>query len=120
MKFKNYLSTKSTEALVLIILVLTMPFPSRAENELTLYKATIKNHKFEPDIIKVKAEEKFRLEVKNEDVSSEEFESSSLNIEKIMGPKKTLRLILGPLKKGTYPFMGEFNQSTAKGQIIAE
>jgi hypothetical protein len=91
-----------------------------AQEEMPLYILVIKEHKFTPDTIKVKADRKFRLEVKNDDDGSEEFESSTLHIEKIMGPKKTIKLVLGPLKKGTYPFMGEFHQTTAKGQVIAE
>lgn len=106
--------------MVFLAIALCLPATSFAEEELPLYKTTIKNHIFEPAIIKVKADQKFRLEVKNEDAGSEEFESSTLSIEKIMGPKKTLKLILGPLKKGSYPFMGEFHQSTAKGEVIAE
>jgi hypothetical protein len=27
---------------------------------------------------------------------------------------------IGPLKPGRYPFMGEFNQATAKGVVIVE
>lgn len=89
-------------------------------DELPLYQIVLKDHKFIPDTVKVKVEQKFRLEVKNEDSGSEEFESATLHIEKIVGPQKTLRLILGPLKKGTYSFMGEFHQATAQGNIIAE
>jgi hypothetical protein len=89
-------------------------------DELPLYKIVIKDHQFIPDTIKVKADQKFRLEVKNEDAGSEEFESATMHIEKIVGPKKTLRLVLGPLKKGTYSFMGEFHQATAQGNVIAE
>ncbi len=105
---------------IVILTTLAQSSSSAASDDLKIYKAIIKNHKFDPDIIKVKADEQFRLEIKNEDSSSEEFESSSLNIEKIMGPKKTLKLVLGPLKKGVYSFIGEFNQNTAKGQIVVE
>lgn len=89
-------------------------------DELPLYQIVIKNHKFIPDTIKVKADQKFRLEVKNEDPGSEEFESATMHVEKIVGPRKTLKLVLGPLKKGSYSFMGEFNQATAQGHVIAE
>lgn len=89
-------------------------------DELPVFQIVIKDHKFIPDTITVKADQKFRLEVKNEDAGSEEFESATLHIEKIVGPKKTLRLVLGPLKKGTYSFMGEFHQATAQGKVIAE
>ena len=102
-----------------LVLGLLISF-SAFSDELPLYQIVIKDHKFIPDTIKVKADQKFRLEVKNEDSGSEEFESATMHIEKIIGPKKTLRLILGPLKKGTYSFMGEFHQATAQGNVIAE
>jgi plastocyanin len=88
--------------------------------EMTVHEITLKNHKFEPSVLKVKAGEKFKLEVKNEDASTEEFESNVLNIEKFVGPKKTLKLTLGPLKPGKYPFFGEFHSATAQGEIVAE
>lgn len=103
---------------ILVALFLFGSF-ARAE-ELPLYNIVIKDHKFTPDVIKVKANQKFRLEIKNEDMGSEEFESATMHVEKIVGPKKTLKLILGPFKKGEYPFIGEFHQATALGKVIAE
>lgn len=49
-----------------------------------------------------------------------EFESHSLNREKIIlgGTKATI--YIGPLKPGRYDFFGEYNASTAKGAVIAE
>lgn len=88
--------------------------------EMPVHQLVLKDHKFEPAVIKVKAGEKFKLEVKNEDASTEEFESNVLNIEKFIGPKKTLKLTLGPLKPGKYPFFGEFHKATATGEIEAQ
>ncbi len=84
------------------------------------YKIVIKNHVFIPDQITVKSGEEFKLEVKNEDASTEEFESKKMNIEKFIGPNKTLKLTLGPLAAGEYDFFGEFHQDTAKGKLIAK
>lgn len=103
----------------ILMIGLLISYASVAD-ELPVYHIVIKDHKFIPDTIKVKADQKFKLEVKNEDSGSEEFESATLHVEKIVGPKKTLRLVLGPLKKGSYSFMGEFNQATAQGHVIAE
>ena len=99
---------------------LTLGFSAFADDEMPLFKMTLKNHKFQPSQFKVPAEKKFRVEIKNEDNTSEEFESSTMNIEKVAGPKKTLKLILGPLKAGKYPFFGDFNKDTASGAIEAE
>ena len=102
-----------------LMTALMMSSPALAQ-EMTVYQIVLKNHKFEPSVLNVKAGEKFKLEVKNEDASTEEFESNVLNIEKFVGPKKTLKLTLGPLKPGKYPFFGEFHAATAQGEIVAE
>ncbi len=84
------------------------------------FKTTIKNHRFQPAIIHVPAEKEFELEVYNDDRTTEEFESQDLNKEKFVGPKKTVKMTIRPLKPGEYGFYGEFNESTAQGKIIAE
>ncbi|MBX2996146.1 MAG: cupredoxin domain-containing protein [Bdellovibrionaceae bacterium] len=101
-------------------MILALMASSALAQEMAVHQIVLKDHKFEPSVLKVKAGEKFKLEVKNEDASTEEFESNVLNIEKFVGPKKTLKLTLGPLKPGKYPFFGEFHQSTANGVIEVE
>lgn len=80
----------------------------------------ITNHKFEPAVIKVPANSKFKLIVKNNDKTIEEFESHDLGKEKIISGKKKATIVIGPLEKGEYEFVGEFHEDTAKGKIIAE
>jgi len=60
------------------------------------------------------------LVVTNRDKTAEEFESRELRIEKVIPPGKTVRLRVPALKAGTYPFVGEYHEKTAKGRIIAE
>ncbi|MGB4102079.1 MAG: cupredoxin domain-containing protein [Alphaproteobacteria bacterium] len=84
------------------------------------YSLVIKDHKFIPDVLKVKAGEKIRLTVRNEDPTAEEFESHDLQREKIIPPNGEIVVVLRPLKPGTYAFFGEFNPATAQGKIIAE
>ena len=81
---------------------------------------TIENNKFSPDEIRVKANEPFVLVVTNKDKTAEEFESKVLKIEKVVPPGQTLKIRVRALKPGTYPFVGDFHQATAKGRIIAE
>ena len=88
-----------------------------ADNEFVL---TIKEHHFTPSELRVPAGKKVKLIVDNQDATPEEFESHELNREKIIAPKSKASLWIGPLKPGKYPFMGEFNQATAQGLIIAE
>ena len=85
--------------------------------EITL---VIKNHRFEPAEVKVPAGKKIKLIVDNQDSTAEEFESKALNREKVIAPKSKGTLTIGPLKPGKYPFVGEFNEATAKGVVIAE
>ena len=81
---------------------------------------TIENHRFNPEEFKVKAGNPFVLVITNKDQTAEEFESRDLRIEKIIPAGKTLRLRMPALKPGTYGFVGEYNEKTAKGRIIAE
>jgi hypothetical protein len=81
---------------------------------------TIENNRFQPEEIKVKAGEGFVLVITNKDKKAEEFESRDLRIEKVIPAGKTVRLKMPALKAGTYSFVGEYNEKTAKGKIIAE
>src|SRR5438445_2086530 len=81
---------------------------------------TIENNTFSPDEIRVKAGEPFVLVVTNKDKTPEEFESKVLKIEKVIPGGQTMKIRVRSLKAGTYPFVGDFHQATAKGRIIAE
>ncbi len=83
-------------------------------------KIIIKDHKFQPEIVKVPAGVKILLLVENQDETVEEFESFSLNREKIVRGGKTIKVFLPPLSPGEYDFFGEFHMETAKGKVVAE
>ena len=80
----------------------------------------IKNHRFEPTEIKVPAGQRVRLTVHNQDATAEEFESHTLNREKLIPPGAKVVIFIGPLKPGKYEFAGEYNEATAKGVVVAE
>ena len=80
----------------------------------------IKDHKFYPSTIKVPAGEKIKLVFTNYDTTPEEPESNSMSFEKIIPAGGRATIFVRPLKAGTYSFMGDFNQSTAQGTIIAQ
>lgn len=80
----------------------------------------IKDHKFQPERLEVPAGVKFKLMVRNNDPTAEEFESFQLNREKIVPPGKEIPVFLGPLDRGEYPFFGDFHEDTAKGVIVAK
>jgi plastocyanin domain-containing protein len=80
----------------------------------------IEGHKFTPDRIEVPAGQKVKLLVENKDATPEEFESGSLKIEKVIPGKSKATIYVGPLKAGEYKFIGEFNEKTANGVIVAK
>ena len=80
----------------------------------------IKNHRFEPAELKVPAGQRIKLLVHNQDTTPEEFESHSLNREKLIPGGAKATIYIGPLKPGSYAFFGEFNEATAKGTVVAE
>ncbi len=92
---------------------------ARAE-DLPVFEIVIKDHKFDPAELEVPANMEIKLVVKNLDSTPEEFESYELNREKIIGGGGQGVFYLDPLKPGTYPFFGEFNQATAQGKLIVK
>ncbi len=101
--------------LLLFIFLLTQPaFASDKE-----YLIQIKNHQFEPALIEVAAGEKFTLIIENLDKTLEEFESSDLRKEKLVGGGKKITIAIQPLKSGEYKFFGDFHQKTAQGKILS-
>jgi len=91
-----------------------------AAEEAKVYTLTLQNHVFEPQQIKVKAGEKFVIHLMNKDNAAEEFESHDLKREKVVAANGEIKLPLGPLKAGTYNFVGEFHEETAKGTLVVE
>lgn len=85
-----------------------------------VFTIVIKNHKFEPARLDVPAGQKIQLVVKNMDATAEEFESSDLKREKVIAPGKEVTISVGPLKAGTYRFVGEYHEATAKGELVAK
>ena len=88
-----------------------------AEND---YLLVIQDHRFQPAELTVPAGKKIKLTIDNRDASPEEFESFSLNREKVIAGKSTTSIYVGPLSPGRYPFFGEFNERTAQGALIAQ
>lgn len=80
----------------------------------------VKNHRFEPAELKVAAGQRVKLVVQNQDSTPEEFESHSMNREKVMPGGAKVTIYIGPLKPGRYDFFGEYNEATAKGVVVAE
>jgi len=102
---------------VYLILLLLPLVASAADADFTL---VIKDHRFQPSELNVPAGKKIKLLIDNKDTTPEEFESHSLNREKVIAGNSTAIIYIGPLESGRYSFYGEFNEATAQGAIIAK
>jgi plastocyanin len=110
----------ATLAVLLIGCLLLVPSLLDAADDPSDVALVIENNRFQPEEIKVKAGASFVLVITNKDKKAEEFESKDLRIEKVIPAGKTVRLKMPALKAGTYSFVGEYNEKTAKGKIVAE
>jgi plastocyanin len=84
------------------------------------YTLVIQDHRFQPAELTVPAGQKVKLTVENRDATPEEFESKSLKREKVIAGKSSATIMIGPLTSGRYPFVGEYNEKTAQGVIVAK
>ncbi|MDB5825684.1 MAG: cupredoxin protein [Herminiimonas sp.] len=101
----------------LVALAVASSLAHAADPEVAL---VIKDHRFIPTEVRIPAGTKVKLIVHNQDTTPEEFESHALNREKVIAPGAKVSIYIGPLKPGQYSFIGEFNEATAKGVVIAE
>jgi hypothetical protein len=93
--------------------------PAVAEDPVQM-TIVIKNHKFDPEQLKVPAGKVIELTIDNQDPTPEEFESATLKVEKIIPGNSKGKVRFGPLKPDVYLFIGEFNQPSARGAVTAE
>jgi hypothetical protein len=81
---------------------------------------TLRDHHFDPSELRLPANMRIQLKVINEDPISEEFDSKSLKVEKVIAAKSEGTVHISPLAPGRYEFIGEYHEDTAKGVLIAE
>jgi plastocyanin domain-containing protein len=84
------------------------------------FSLSLENHRFTPDRLEIPAGKKVKVTVENKDATPEEFESNALKIEKVIPGKSKGIVFIGPLKAGEYAFVGEYNEKTAKGVVVAK
>jgi hypothetical protein len=96
---------------------MTLAAPALANDAIPL---SLKDHKFTPAEIHVKANMPNVIALTNNDATAEEFDSTSLKVEKVVAGNSSGNVRLRPLAPGRYSFMGEFHSSTAQGVVIAE
>lgn len=102
-----------------LALALMLIGPALADDIKTV-DVTIKDHRFSPSEIHVQAGQPVILNLKNEDATAEEFDSSALKVEKVIVGGAVAKVRLRPLGPGRYAFEGEYHSDTAQGAVIAE
>lgn len=80
----------------------------------------LKNHRFTPAEIHVKANVVNIIVMANDDPTAEEFDSTALKVEKVVAGNSSGNVRIRPLAPGRYPFMGEYHSDTAQGVVVAE
>ncbi len=103
-------------ALLAVLLFSTPLFAAKKPQ----FKISFENLRVVPVETVIPANIKVQLIVSNKDKGVEEFHSDSLHREKIIGGGKTAIINIGPLKPGTYTFMGEFHAKTSQGRIVVK
>lgn len=83
-------------------------------------RLVLKDHRFTPGHVSVAAGQRIRIELVNEDAATEEFDSDDLHVEKDVTPHGKVTFEIGPLKPGSYSFMGELHADTASGVVEAK
>ncbi|HEY2009076.1 MAG TPA: cupredoxin domain-containing protein [Rhizomicrobium sp.] len=106
-----------TPVKLLASLLLIAAAPALADTQISV---TLKNHKFSPSVIKVKANQPAMIVLSNDDDTADEFDSSSLKVEKVVPGHQKGNVRLRALAPGKYPFMGEYHAATAQGVVVAE
>jgi hypothetical protein len=99
------------------VLLLGLSAPALADAPIAV---TLKDHKFSPSVIHVKANAPNVITLTNKDPVAEEFDSSALKVEKVVAGNSSGNVRLRALAPGKYPFMGEYHPATAQGVVIAE
>jgi len=101
----------------LLSLPLLIAAPSFADAPIPL---TLQGHKFTPAEIHVKANTPAVIALTNKDATAEEFDSTALQVEKVVAGNSSGNVRIRALAPGRYPFMGEYHSSTAQGVVVAK
>jgi hypothetical protein len=91
--------------------------PALADGPIVVH---LKNHKFTPATVTVKANQPSMIQLFNDDDTADEFDSASLKIEKVVPGHAGANIRIRALAPGKYPFMGEYHAATAQGVVIAQ
>ena len=106
--------------LILAAVFAALLVPAAFADDAVSRDVEIHNHVFAPAEINVPAGKPVALHIKNMDTTAEEFDSSALKVEKVIGGNGAAVVHLRPLAPGRYKFEGEYHEKTAQGVVIAQ
>ncbi len=112
----------SNKFISLVIIALCLLLAGAAETKIAVPSLEIRfeHHKFFPLALQVPANTPLLLKIVNLSDERIEFESFSLNREKVVEPGKTVTLNLPALRPGSYDFVDDFHDDVPAGAIIAK
>jgi len=113
-------SRRVSAAVVALLAAWVLVAGSARGDDLIVIAVTIKDHRFSPSEIHVPAGRPVRLDISNEDPTAEEFDSRALKVEKVIAGGKSGSVRIRPLERGRYPFVGEYHEDAAKGEVVAD
>lgn len=105
-----------TKLIISYTLLLMASYSALAQRQ--EFNLVLKKHLFYPAEMTIPSNKKIKLIIDNQDDSVEEFDSFSLNREKVLFPKQKSIIYIGPLSPGRYAFFGEYHPESARGVII--
>lgn len=105
---------------IAVFSALSVLSPVVLADDMPTLQLTAKDGHFFPETIAAPAGKKFRIVIKNEGATPEEFESLELRKETVLAPGVTRTVVFAPMKPGVYKFFGDFHPDTAKGQIVVK
>ncbi len=112
----RFVLSNGARLLAAALLAIAVALPAHA---MDVFAITLKGHHFTPTELTVPANERFRIEVQNQDSTPAEFESTDLRVEKIVVGGGKISVLAGPLKPGVYKFFDDYHPDSAKGTINA-
>lgn len=80
----------------------------------------MKDGKLIPSTLKVPANTRIRIEVRNSGSSPAEFESTQMRKEKVLAPGAKSVVVIARLRPGQYSFFDDFHLDHPRGLVIAE
>jgi len=109
-----------SKLLLFIALTVSAQGASPSTPQQTIPEIDFSDHHFSPQTLVIPAGQPLQIKVVNSSREKIEFESFSLNREKVIEPGESVTVRLPALRAGRYDFFDDFHQEVPEGMIVAE